>query len=48
VNISTLKEPFLIFEKSNFYGNGGIVSTALDLQKYQNALFTYQILNKKG
>ncbi|MFP3597165.1 serine hydrolase [Chryseobacterium sp. SIMBA_029] len=47
VNISTLKEPFLIFEKSNFYGNGGIVSTALDLQKYQNALFTYQILNKK-
>lgn len=46
-NISTLKEPFPIFEKSNFYGNGGIVSTALDLQKYHNALFTYQILNKK-
>ncbi|MEA9412680.1 serine hydrolase [Flavobacterium sp. PL02] len=46
-NINTLKEPFLIFEKSNFYGNGGIVSTALDLQKYQNALFTYQILGKK-
>jgi CubicO group peptidase (beta-lactamase class C family) len=46
VNSNTLKEPFFIFEKSNFYGNGGIVSTALDLQKYQNALFTHQILGK--
>lgn len=46
-NINTLKEPFLIFAKSNFYGNGGLVSTASDLQKYQNALFTYQILGKK-
>jgi len=47
VNIKDLKETFLIFEKSNFYGNGGIVSTALDLQKYQNALFKYQLLDKK-
>ena len=46
-NTKTLKEPFLISEKSNFYGNGGIVSTALDLQKYQKALFNYQILEKK-
>lgn len=46
-NTKTLKEPFLISEKSNFYGNGGIVSTALDLQKYQKALFSYQILGKK-
>jgi tetratricopeptide (TPR) repeat protein len=45
-NTKTLKEPFLISEKSNFYGNGGIVSTALDLQKYQKALFNYQILGK--
>jgi CubicO group peptidase (beta-lactamase class C family) len=47
VNTKTLKEPFLIYEKSNFYGPGGIVSTALDLQKYQKALFNYQILGKK-
>lgn len=47
VNIKTLKEPYLIYEKSNFYGPGGIVSTALDLQKYQKALFNYQILGKK-
>ncbi|OXA81309.1 CubicO group peptidase, beta-lactamase class C family [Flavobacterium aquidurense] len=47
VNITNLKDPFLISEKSNFYGNGGIVSTALDLQKYQNALFKYQLLGKK-
>lgn len=47
VNTKTVKEPFLISEKSNFYGNGGIVSTALDLQKYQKALFSYQILGKK-
>ena len=46
-NTKTVKEPFLISEKSNFYGNGGIVSTALDLQKYQKALFNYQILGKK-
>lgn len=31
VNTNTLKETSLIDEKSNFYGNGGIVSTALDL-----------------
>lgn len=47
VNVQTLKEPFLIAEKSNFYGNGGIVSTVLDLQKYQKALFSYQLLDKK-
>jgi CubicO group peptidase (beta-lactamase class C family) len=47
VNTKTLKEPFLISEKSNFYGNGGIVSTALDLQKYQKTLFSYKILGKK-
>lgn len=47
VNTETLKEPFLIYEKSNFYGPGGIVSTALDLQKYQKVLFNYQILGKK-
>ena len=47
VNTKTLKETFLIAEKSNFYGNGGIVSTALDLQKYQKALFSYKILGKK-
>lgn len=47
VNVQTLKEPFLISEKSNFYGNGGIVSTALDLQKYQKALFSYKLLDKK-
>lgn len=47
VNVNTLKEPFPIYAKSNFYGNGGIVSTASDLQKYQNALFTHQILGTK-
>lgn len=47
VNTKAVKETFLIVEKSNFYGNGGIVSTALDLQKYQKALFNYQILDKK-
>jgi CubicO group peptidase (beta-lactamase class C family) len=47
INTTTLKEPYLIYEKSNFYGPGGIVSTALDLQKYQKALFSYQILGKK-
>ncbi|MDQ0592829.1 CubicO group peptidase (beta-lactamase class C family) [Chryseobacterium ginsenosidimutans] len=47
VNTKTLKESFLIYEKSNFYGNGGIISTALDLQKYQKALFNDQILGKK-
>lgn len=46
VNTNTLKDNFQINAKSNFYGNGGIVSTAIDLQKYQNALFTYQILGK--
>ncbi|RED19719.1 CubicO group peptidase (beta-lactamase class C family) [Flavobacterium cutihirudinis] len=47
VNVQTLKETFLIDEKSNFYGPGGIVSTALDLYKYQKALFSYQLLGKK-
>ncbi|KMQ64652.1 hypothetical protein ACM46_10410 [Chryseobacterium angstadtii] len=47
VNTKAVKETFLIVEKSNFYGNGGIVSTALDLQKYQKALFNDQILGKK-
>ncbi|MCT2561900.1 serine hydrolase [Chryseobacterium herbae] len=47
VNVNTVKEPFPIAGKSNFYGNGGIVSTALDLEKYQNALFSHQILGKK-
>jgi len=47
VNVQTLKETFLIDERSNFYGPGGIVSTALDLQKYQKALFSYQLLGKK-
>ncbi|EKT4535394.1 serine hydrolase [Flavobacterium psychrophilum] len=47
VNTNTLKENYQIVAKINFYGNGGIVSTALDLQKYQNALFTYQLLGKK-
>jgi CubicO group peptidase (beta-lactamase class C family) len=47
VNTKVVQENFLIVEKSNFYGNGGIVSTASDLQKYQNALFNYQILEKK-
>lgn len=47
VNTNTLKETFLIVEKSNFYGNGGIVSTALDLQKFQKALFDNRILGKK-
>ncbi|MEG1589676.1 serine hydrolase [Chryseobacterium sp.] len=46
-NTKTVKDSYLISEKSNFYGNGGIVSTALDLQKYQKALFSYQILGKK-
>jgi CubicO group peptidase (beta-lactamase class C family) len=47
VNKNTLKENFLIVEKSNFYGNGGIVSTVLDLEKYRKALFSNKILNKK-
>lgn len=47
VNVETLEDALLIDEKSNFYGSGGIVSTALDLQKYQKALFSYQILGKK-
>lgn len=47
VNTNTIKDPFSISEKSNFYGNGGIISTALDLQKYQKALFANQILGKK-
>lgn len=46
VNTNTLKDNFPISAKSNFYGNGGIISTAEDLQKYQNALFTYKILGK--
>lgn len=46
-NVQTLKETFLIDEKSNFYGPGGIVSIALDLYKYQKALFSHQILGKK-
>lgn len=47
VNTATLQDPFLISTKSNFYGNGGIVSTASDLQKYQNAVFSNQLLGKK-
>ena len=47
VDTKKLEEPFLIDAKSNFYGNGGIVSTAADLQKYQNALFTNKIIGKK-
>ncbi|MFH6942777.1 serine hydrolase [Flavobacterium sp. FlaQc-50] len=47
VNVQTLKETFLIYEKSNFYGGGSIVSTALDLHKYQKALFSYKLLGKK-
>lgn len=47
VNTKTVKEPYIILERSNFYGNGGIVSNALDLQKYQKALFSHRILGKK-
>lgn len=47
VNTKTLKETFLIVEKSNFYGNGGIVSTVSDLEKYRKALFSNKILGKK-
>ncbi|TCK56671.1 CubicO group peptidase (beta-lactamase class C family) [Flavobacterium sp. 90] len=46
VNVKTLEEPSLIDAKSNFYGNGGIVSTALDLEKYLNALFRHKLLGK--
>lgn len=47
VDVTKLEDPFLINERSNFYGNGGIVSTAVDLQKYQIALFTNKIIGKK-
>jgi CubicO group peptidase (beta-lactamase class C family) len=47
VNVNTVKDPFPIAAKSDFYGNGGLVSTALDLEKYQKALFSHQILGKK-
>jgi CubicO group peptidase (beta-lactamase class C family) len=47
INIDSLKSPFLIDTKSNFYGNGGIVSTTDDLFKYQKALFANQLLGKK-
>lgn len=47
VNIENLEATFPVERRSNFYGNGGIVSTALDLGKYQKALFSYKLLDKK-
>jgi len=46
-NVKNIPEKFKILERSNFYGNGGIVSTTLDLYKYDQALYNGALLGKK-
>lgn len=46
-NVDSLPMPFKIEGHSNFYGNGGIVSTAADLIKFNLALQNGKLLPKK-
>ena len=46
-NTRHLPESFKIEGRSNFYGNGGIVSTAEDLYKFSNALYDGTLLGQK-
>lgn len=46
-NVKNAPETFKIEERSNFYGNGGIISTATDLFKYDQALYNGTLLGKQ-
>lgn len=43
-NVKTISRNFKIEERNNFYGNGGIVSTATDLYKFDQALYNGSLL----
>lgn len=46
-NIRTISKNFKIEERNNFYGNGGIVSTAADLYKFDQALYNGTLIGKQ-
>ncbi len=46
-NIRNVPEKFKIEGRSNFYGHGGIISTAADLFKYDQALYNGTLLGKQ-
>ncbi|WP_191967834.1 serine hydrolase domain-containing protein [Rhizosphaericola mali] len=46
-NVKTIPENFRIDGRSNFYGNGGIVSTSEDLYKFVQALFSGKLIDKE-
>ena len=46
-NVKTISKNFKIEEKNNFYGNGGIVSTATDLYKFDQALYNGTLIGKQ-
>jgi CubicO group peptidase (beta-lactamase class C family) len=46
-NVKNVPEKFKIEGRSNFYGNGGIVSTIIDLFKYDQALYNGTFLGKQ-
>lgn len=46
-NVKTIPENFKIEGSSNFYGNGGIVSTSEDLYKFEEALFSGKLIGKE-
>jgi CubicO group peptidase (beta-lactamase class C family) len=46
-NVRTISKNFKIEERNNFYGNGGIVSTTIDLYKFDQALYNGTIIGKQ-
>jgi CubicO group peptidase (beta-lactamase class C family) len=46
-NITDIPERFKIEGRSNFYGNGGIVSTSEDLYKFDQALYNGALIGKE-
>ena len=46
-NVRTISKNFKIEERNNFYGNGGIVSTAADLYKFDQALYNGTLIGKQ-
>ncbi|MES2777324.1 MAG: serine hydrolase [Bacteroidota bacterium] len=47
-NVDSLTAPFLSYTRSNFYGNGGIISTTSDLYKFDQALYANKLLSKES
>jgi CubicO group peptidase (beta-lactamase class C family) len=46
-NVRNITKNFKIEERNNLYGNGGIVSTAADLYKFDQALYNGRLIGKQ-